>query len=331
MRVLLVFLWGDILLKYVIKKLLLSIIIIFGISIILFVLVNLQPGNPYSAMIGPGTSPEVFEEMLRRLGYYDPLYIRYFKWLGNIFSGELGYSINFSRPVGEVILNRLPNTLLLSAVAILFTLIISVSLGYISAISSSKIIDKLISGFSFFGVSIPTFFIGLLAIKWLSFDLGIFPTSGMQDIRSNYVGVLKVLDVLYHVLLPAIVLAITQSAGFIQYVKSAFLEVVNSDYIIMAIAKGESKNKAILKHGFRNILNPILTIFFIQVPTLFSGALMTETIFVWPGLGRLSYEAVMNRDYPLVMGILLISAIIIIISNLLADILYAINDKRIRY
>lgn len=168
-------------------------------------------------------------------------------------------------------------------------------------------------------------------MKWLAYDLAIFPTSGMVDVRASYNGINKVLDVLYHALLPALVLAITQAAGFIQYVKEGFLEVVESDYLIMAVSKGESYNKAILKHGFRNILNPILTIFFIQVPALFSGALITETIFVWPGVGRLSYEAVMNRDYPLIMGILLFSAIFIILSNLLADIFYAVNDRKIRY
>lgn len=308
-----------------------SCVVIFGISIIIFYLINLQPGNPYSAMIKPGSSPEIFEAMLERLGYYDPIYIRYWKWILTVFSGELGYSINFSKPVGEVILSRLPNTIILSSLAIIFTLVISIFLGYFSAIKKNRFLDKIISIFSIFGISIPTFFIGLLLIKWLAYDLSIVPTSGMIDVRADNSGINKVLDILHHSLLPAIVLAITQAAGFIQYIKEGFLEVAESDYLIMAVSKGNSYNKAMLKHGLRNTLNPILTIFFIQLPTLFSGALITETIFVWPGIGRLSYEAVMNRDYPLIMGILLFSAIFIILSNLLADIFYAVNDKKIRY
>lgn len=317
--------------KYIIKKILIAVLVIFGISIIIFYLINLQPGNPYSAMITPGSSPEVFEAMLERLGYYDPMHIRYLKWIYAVFNGELGYSINFSKPVGEVILNRLPNTIILSGISIIFTLMISIFLGYFSAIKENSLWDKIISTFSMFGISIPTFFIGLLLIKWLAYDLAIFPTSGMINVRENYSGLEKVIDILYHALLPALVLSITQTAGFIQYVKEGFLEVLQSDYLIMAISKGESYKKAVIKHGFRNILNPILTIFFIQVPALFSGTLITETIFVWPGIGRLSYEAVMNRDYSLIMGILLFSSIFIILSNLLSDIFYAINDKRIRY
>lgn len=148
--------------KYIIKKILISVVVIFGISIIIFYLINLQPGNPYSAMITPGASPEVFEAMLERLGYYDPIYIRYWKWISTIFSGELGYSINFSKPVDEVILNRLPNTIILSGLSIIFTLVLSIFLGYFSAIKKNSFVDKIISTFSIFGISIPTFFYWLV-------------------------------------------------------------------------------------------------------------------------------------------------------------------------
>lgn len=318
-------------LKYFYKKIILSIFVIFGISLIIFLLINLQPGNPYSSMINPNASPEVFENMLRKLGYYDPLYIKYLKWLVNMLNGEFGYSINFSRPVTEVIFNRLPNTLILSGVSIIFTLFISILLGYVSAVKENSIVTKCVSIFSFIGISIPTFFVGLLAIKWLSYDLGIFPTSGISDVREHKEGITRVFNVLYHTILPALVLSLTQAASFTQYIKEEFISVKNSDYILMAISKGESYKRAIITQGFRNMLNPILTLLFIQIPTLFSGTLITETIFVWPGVGKLSYDAILNRDYPLIMGILFLSSIIIIVSNLLADILYVINDKRIKY
>ncbi len=264
--------------KYIIKRLLIAIGVLFGVSIIIFALIHMQPGNPYSTMVDSRVSKEVIKEMLTKVGYYDPLPMKYIKWITRTLHGDFGYSIYYGAPVLDVINSRIWNTVLLSA-----------------------------------------------------FDLKLLPVSGMKTIGENYNGLEKIIDILKHLILPGVVLAFLQMASFMKYTRASMLEVLNKEYMKTARGKGLSKNKTIWKHGFKNALIPIVTILCLQVPFLFSGALLTETIFVWPGIGRLNYEALLNRDYPLIMGILMIIAIIILLSNLLADILYALIDPRIKY
>ncbi|HID1126563.1 TPA: ABC transporter permease [Clostridioides difficile] len=317
--------------KYIIKRLLITIIILFGISVIIFALINMQPGNPYSTVIDPSVPPEVVKEMLNKIGYYDPIHIKYIKWISRAITGDLGYSIYFGQPVLSVINGRIWNTILLSVFALIISIVLGISTGIISAIKEKTLFDNIITVISFMGVSIPAFFFGLILIKIFSFDLKILPASGMKTLGESYTGLEGIFDLLKHMLLPGLVLAILQSTAFIRYTRSSMLEVLGNDYIRTARAKGLTKNKAIFKHGLKNALIPIVTIICLQIPFLFSGALLTETVFVWPGIGRLNYDAVLNRDYPLIMGILMILSIIILLSNLIADILYAIIDPRIRY
>ena len=317
--------------NYIIKRLIQSIFILIGVTVIIFTLVHMAPGDPLIQSMDPSVSAEIREEMLTDMGYYDPIYVQYFKWLGRLFHGDLGYSIKFKKPVFDVIGEYLPNTILLGLASMILSIVIAIPAGIISATKKNTFFDYIVTIISFIGLSIPAFFFGLLMIKWLAFDLDIFPISGMITVGENLTGLAKWKDIGMHLVLPAVVLALLQTATLMRYTRSSMIEVIDQDYIRTARAKGVSENKVINKHAFRNALISIITILTMQIPFLFSGAVLTETIFVWPGIGRINYDAIIGRDYPLIMGIMLLLAVIILLSNLLADILYAAVDPRIRY
>lgn len=317
--------------KNIIKKLFVSLVVLFGISIIVFIFVHSQPGNPYLEMINPKVPAEQTEKMLRELGYYDTMSVKYMKWIGRAIRGDLGYSIQYREPVIDVIGGRMGNTILLSLVSLIISIAIAIPLGIISAMKKGKGVDYVITIFSFIGISIPSFFFGMLLLKIFAFDLQLLPVSGMTTVGEDYKGIGAVIDIVKHMVMPCIVLALMNTSSLLRYTRSAMIENIGKDFIKTARAKGLTKNRAMIKHGFRNSLIPIVTIICMEIPTIFSGALITETIFVWPGIGRLNYDAVLNRDYPLIMGILMIMAIIILLSNILADLLYGIVDPRIRY
>lgn len=316
-------------LRYIIKRILIALLILFGISIVIFTLINLQPGNPYTYMMNPNISPELIKKKLQALGYYDPVYIKYFKWLKRAICMNLGYSIRYSKPVISIILGRLGNTVILMSASLILSTIIGISLGIIAAYKKYTVVDDLITLISFIGISIPSFFLSLILIKKFSYDYGILPSSGMYNVRISHEGITGIIDLGRHLILPSIVLTLLQTTAFIRYTRVSMIEVINKEYIRAAMAKGLSFKQAIVRHGLKNALIPIVTIFCLQIPGLFSGALMTETVFSWPGIGRLGYDAIQNRDYPLIMGILMITAILILLSNLVADILYVIIDKRV--
>ncbi|HDK7168882.1 TPA: ABC transporter permease [Clostridium botulinum] len=316
--------------KYILKRLLISTIMIFGVSIIIFVLVQSQPGDPYSTMISPTVSKETVEKMLRQIGYYDPLWLKYVKWMKMAVVGNLGYSIKYKIPVMEVIKPRLYNTFILSLAAFIISAFIAIISGVYAASNKNSLFDRISGVLAFIFLSIPTFFFGLFLVKWFSFDMNILPTSGMISIDKDYTGLAHVLDVVKHMIMPAIVLSLTQIAMLFRYTRSSMIDSIDKQYIVTARAKGLSRRKTIWKHGFKNSMISIITILCMQLPSLFSGALITETIFIWPGIGRLNYDAVVSRDYPLIMGIAMITAVIIIFSNFLADVLYAVIDPRIR-
>jgi len=317
--------------KYAIKRMINTIPILLGISIIVFILVNCQPGNPYSNMVDPTVTEEVKEQMLRQIGYYDPLPIKYFKWITRAVSGDLGYSIAYKEPVLDVIKSRVGNTALLGTVSLFLSVIIAIPIGMISSMKRYSIFDYATTVLAFIGLSIPAFFFGMLLIKVFAVDLKILPVSGMVTIGKNYIGINHIIDVFNHMILPAIVLALINTAAFMRYTRSSMISIISQDYIRTAKAKGVSSFGIVLKHAFKNALIPIITIIGLELPALFSGALLTETIFVWPGIGRLNYEAVTNRDYSLIMGLVMIFAIVTLLSNLIADIMYAVVDPRVKY
>jgi peptide/nickel transport system permease protein len=317
--------------NYIIRRLFQTVIILFGVSIVIFSLIHLQPGNPYSSMMDPSISQEVVEQMLTKLGYYDPLPVQYFKWISRAIQGDFGFSIQYKQPVIDVIASKLGNTFLLSFCALTMTVLIAIPAGVFSATKQYSFFDYFVTFVAFIGISIPAFFFGLLLIKWFAVDLKALPISGMITVGKNYTGMARVIDIAKHLVLPTVVLGLLETATLMRYTRSSMLEVKNQDYIRTARAKGVSERRVNFVHALRNALIPVITILSMQIPFLFSGALLTETIFVWPGIGRLNYEAVLSRDYPLIMGILMMLAIIILLSNFLADILYAFVDPRIKY
>lgn len=317
--------------KYIIKRLLQSVPVLIGISIIIFVLVNLQPGDPFSTMMDPNLSEAMKEQMLDKLGYNDPIYIQYFKWLKRAIFGDFGYSIAFRKPVLDVIGDCFGNTLILSVSSLILSILIAIPCGVISATHKYTKLDYVVTVFSFIGLSIPSFFFGMILIKIFAVDLGWFAISGMVTPGSNYTGWEKVFDIGRHMILPMVVLALMNTASLMRYTRSDMIEILKSDYIRTAKAKGVRKLKLIYGHALKNELLPLITVVTMQIPSLLSGALITETIFVWPGIGRLNYNAVMARDYPLIIGIVMMVAVISLVANIIADVLYAIVDKRVKY
>ena len=317
--------------KYVFKRLIQTIPVLIGISIIVFVLVKLQPGDPFSSMMDPNLSQEMKEKMLQELGYNDPIFIQYFKWLLRALQGNLGYSIQFKQPVLSVISNRLGNTVILSLCSMILSILIAIPCGVISATKQFTKTDYIVTIFAFMGLSIPSFFFGMLLIKVFSVDLGWLPISGMVTTGVNLTGWSYAFDVAKHMLLPMTVLALMNTASLMRYTRSDMIEILKTDYIRTARSKGVRRRSIIYQHALKNELLPLITVVTMQIPSLLSGALLTETIFVWPGIGRLNFNAVISRDYPLIMGIVMMVAVISLLTNLLADILYAVVDKRVKF
>lgn len=317
--------------KYLIRRVLLMIPVLIGVSMIIFALIHLAPGDPYSSMIDPNTTEEDLQVMLEKVGYYDPLPVKYIKWAGRAVTGDLGYSIRYQEPVVDIIGRRIGNTLLLSILSLILSVLIAVPLGVISATKQYSIFDYLATIFAFIGMSLPAFFFALLMVKFLAFDLKLFPISGMQNIGAGYTGLRQVLDILHHMALPVIVLALIQMASFMRYSRSSVLEVIRQDFIRTARAKGVKEKVVIYKHALRNALIPIITLLSASLGHLLSGAILTETVFAWPGMGTLVYQSIMNRDYPLVIASTMLLSLCVLAANLFADIMYAVVDPRIKY
>lgn len=317
-------------LKFLLKRIGVALIVLFGVSVTVFTLIHMQPGNPYLNMIDPNLGPEVIEQKLRALGYYDPIYIQYLKWIGRALTGDFGYSTQYNAPAFTLIVEALKNTLLISIASFVVSSILAIVIGVVTAAKSKTWIDYIITFISFIGISIPTFFFALLLIKWFGYDLAILPSSGMETLTANLTGIAKVMDVVKHMILPVTVLSLTQTATLLRYTRSSMIDTLNQDYMRTAQAKGLTRNKAIWTHGLRNSMISIITVLCLQLPSLVSGALITETVFVWPGIGTLNYNAVMNRDYMLVMGITMLIAVVIVMANIVADILYMLVDPRIK-
>ena len=317
-------------LKFLLKRIGVALIVLFGVSVKVFTLIHMQPGNPYLNMIDPNLGPEVIEQKLRALGYYDPIYIQYLKWIGRALTGDFGYSTQYNAPAFTLIVEALKNTLLISIASFVVSSILAIVIGVVTAAKSKTWIDYIITFISFIGISIPTFFFALLLIKWFGYDLAILPSSGMETLTANFTGIAKVMDVVKHMILPVTVLSLTQTATLLRYTRSSMIDTLNQDYMRTAQAKGLTRNKAIWTHGLRNSMISIITVLCLQLPSLVSGALITETVFVWPGIGTLNYNAVMNRDYMLVMGITMLIAVVIVMANIVADILYMLVDPRIK-
>jgi peptide/nickel transport system permease protein len=304
-------------------------IILFGVSVIVFTLVNLIPGNPYYSMFPPDIPPEQIETMLHEVGYYAPLPVKYLKWLDRLSHGDFGYSIFYREPVMKIIASRLGNTALLAICAIFLSTIFGIFLGIFTARHRNGTADTTITFAVFFFLSVPTFFVGMLLIKIFAVDLRLLPINGMVTVQKHFQGMAHVVDVARHMIMPALILGLHNGVTMLRYTRSSVIDVLHTDFIRAARARGLPEPVVLYRHTLKNALIPIVTVLSLQIPALLSGALITETVFLWPGVGRLSYEAVNHRDYPLVMGILLLMALITLVSNFVADILYAVIDQRV--
>lgn len=315
-------------LKYVVRRLLEAIPLVFLVTIIAFAIINFAPGDPVNMFINPETSSPVDVEMIRKsLGLDQPMPIRYVKWLGKVLQGDLGVSFQHSEPVMGMILQRLPNTLILALSATIFAFIVAIPAGILSAVKRNTWVDYLFSTISFVGISLPSFWFGLMLILLFSLKLGWLPSG---DMRSNFDSFV-LSDRLVHLILPTVVLGMGSMAAKMRYMRSSMLEVIRQDYIRTARSKGLSEGVVIFGHALRNALLPIITLLGLIIPGLFSGAVIVEQIFSWPGMGRMAIEATFMRDYPVQMGVILMSSIMVIAGSLLADIGYALADPRIKY
>jgi peptide/nickel transport system permease protein len=318
--------------KFILKRLLQLIPLLIGVSLISFFVMHLAPGDPTQLFTDPSVKPEELARIRANWGLDKPVIVQYFYWLKNAVRGDFGIAYMMNRPVAEIIFERLPSTLLLMISSMLLTLFITIPLGVISAIKKNTWFDNLVTVFSFTGMAIPSFWLALMLMLLFSVNLGWFPAVGMYSPLLKNPGILsRILDVAWHMVLPLLTMTIVSLAGLTRYQRAAMLEVLNQDFIRTARAKGLSERMVLFKHALRNALLPIITILGLSLPDLFGGAFIIETIFAWPGMGRLGVMAIFSRNYPLIMGIVVFSAALIVLGNLLADIGYALVDPRIRY
>lgn len=317
--------------QYVIRRLLQSLVLLVGITMLTFAIMQLTPGGPMRLMIDPNIDPAQIEKAEQRLGLDRPVIVQYFSWLGEVARGNLGYCIKNGRPVLEVIMERVPATIYLTGLAFVLSFAAAIPLGVLSATRRYSLLDYTMTVVSFAGISIPAFFFGLLLIFLFSIKLGWLPTSGLATIGADLRGWALLADRLKHVIMPALVLVLPNMATVMRYTRSSMLEVLGQEYVQTARAKGLSERVVIYRHALRNAMIPVITIFGLSLPFLFGGAFITETVFAWPGMGRLGIESVFAREYPVVMGINLFTSTLVLVGNLIADVLYAIVDPRIRY
>jgi peptide/nickel transport system permease protein len=315
--------------NYVLRRLLISIPVLLGITLLTFVAYNLAPGDPIDAMIDPSVAmePADLENLRKQLGLDQPVFVRYGLWLGQALQGNLGFSYRTGEAVSRRIAERLPNTLQLTLTALVIAIGLGIPLGILSALRQYSRIDYFLTLFAFTGISIPSFFFALGAIYILSLKLKWFPSSTMGDPDAEF----ALFERLHHLILPALVLGLDRVASFLRYTRSSMLEVLGQDYMMTAKAKGLGGRLRVWRHGFRNALISVITIIGLSLPALFGGSVIVETIFAWPGMGQMAITAVTQRDYPVLMGVALVTSIAVLISNLLADIAYAWADPRIRY
>jgi peptide/nickel transport system permease protein len=305
-------------------------ITLFGISVISWVIITQAPGSPIALTLDPKVSPKIIEQMEKNYDLDKPVTQQYFLWLQRFFTGKL-YSFKDGRPVLDKIGERIWNTLLLNLVAVLIIFSLAIPLGIFSAKRQYTFMDNLGTFGAYLGISIPSFWLAYLLILGTVKLFG-YPVLGMRSfVAEDFTAFESVMDRLWHLLLPSIILAIGGIAALSRYTRSSMLEVIRQDYIRTAKAKGLPEETVYYKHALRNALLPIITLFGFLIPGLIGGSIIMETVFAWPGIGRLAYQAVLSRDYPVVMTINTITAVLVLIGNFVADLLYGIADPRIRY
>ena len=309
---------------YILRRLAQGAVLLFVVSLVIFAIVHAAPGGP-ALLIHPDMDPTQVKAMEKQLGLDDPIAIQYARWLRNATRGNLGNSYQHSLPTTELLRERIPNTLLLSGVALVVAILLAIPLGTISAVYRYSFLDYAATVTAFVGVSVPVFWLAILLIIVFSVTLGWLPSAGMRT-----VGVPASMgDLVRHLVMPSLVLATFPLAQLMRYVRSSMVDVLAQDYVRTARAKGLSERATLCRHALRNALIPMVTVLGVLTPRLLGGAVITETIFAWPGLGRLAVEAAITRDYPVIMGATLLVAGLVVLCNLITDLLYVVIDPRI--
>lgn len=321
--------------KYLTRRLLQAIPLLLVISAVLFGLINAVPGGLLTAYENmDDITPEDYARLRAKYGYDESVPVKYVKWLRNAVTGDWGTSFVSKRPVFQEIKDRLPNTLLLMGLAFIVTLLIAIPLGVFSALKQYSFFDHVLTTLAFAGQSLPVFWFGLLLIIVFAVELKnpatgkpLLPGAGMSTPGAPF----SLGDRIEHLILPVIMLSVVSAAGYLRYMRSSMLDVTHQDYVRTARGKGLPEKTVVNRHAFRNALIPLVTLIALDLPILFNGAIFTETIFAWPGMGRLFYQSALQRDYPVLLAVLILGAGFMILSNLVADLLYGALDPRIRY
>lgn len=318
---------------YIVRRLLISIPVLLGITLIGFVALKLSPGDPLLVSVNPEVlaqlteNPEILEAERRRLGFDQPVFPnQYVRWLGNALQGDLGYSITSKRPIVQEIASRLPQTLYLMITALTLAILIGIPIGVYTAVKQYSKADYALNALAIFFASTPAFVLGLIGVYVFAVNLRILPTSEIHT-----VGRTDIPDAIHHLILPASVLAIVNAAPLVRYTRASMLDVLHSEYVTTARSKGLANRVVIVRHALRNGLIPIITIIAWLAPEAVAGAVITEQIFAWGGIGQLAVKAAAARDPSLMMGIILITGTAVLIANLVADVAYAVADPRVRY
>jgi peptide/nickel transport system permease protein len=313
--------------RFLVRRLLLLVPVLMGVSVIVFLVLHLAPGDPAEIMLGSQATQADRMRLRADLGLDDPLYVQYARWMGHVVQGDLGRSLWMRRPVLGEVLTRLKATLLLTATALVISSIGGVALGILSATRPNSLLDRTSAVASLFGASMPVFWLGIVLMVIFSLTLGWLPASGMF---APYGGG-DLADLLKHLVLPAITLAAASVTIVARLTRAAMLEVLGQDYIRTARAKGLVESRVVVRHALKNALVPIVTVVGVQAGYLLGGAVLTETVFAWPGVGTLMVQGILARDIPLVQGCVLVVALTFVLVNLTVDLLYAWLDPRIRY
>ena len=313
--------------SYIARRLLQMIPLLFGISVVLFAVIQAAPGGPEAALLESDRfiDPEVIEAYRERLGVDQPIPVQYARWITSAVQGDLGVSFSTTRPVTEMIAERLPATLELMGAAFLLAAFLAFGLGVLSAVRQYTWFDHLGTGLSFVGIAMPVFWFALILQLVFGVWLGWLPVAGTGTVGASSLG-----DHLMHLVLPATVLSFRYVAGWSRYLRSSMLDTLRLDFVRTARAKGLGEGVVVWGHALRNALIPVVSVMALNLAGLFSGAVITETIFAWPGIGRMFVQAMFSRDYPLLMGILMLGSTMVVVFNLVADIVYGVLDPRVR-
>ena len=314
--------------SYILRRVAQMVPLVLGITVVLFGVIQAAPGGPEAALLESGRpiDPAVIQAYRERLGVDRPVPVQYVRWLGGAVQGDLGVSFSTTRPVREMIVERLPATLELMGASFLLAAALAFALGILSAVKQYSWWDHLGTGVSFLGIAMPVFWLALILQLVFGVWLRWLPVAGTQTVGDS-----SVTDHLAHLVLPAFVLSFRYVAGWARYLRSSLLGALRADYVRTARAKGLSERTVVGVHALRNALIPVVSVMALNLGELVSGAVITETVFAWPGIGRMFVQAMFSRDYPLLMGILLLGSVMVVVFNLVADVVYGVLDPRIRY